>query len=172
MKSISLTPVGPDDVPVLASIGRKTFEQTFAAKNNPEDFADYLEHAFSHEQLASEIANPESAFFVAKVDGRVSGYLKVNRGGAQTETVEGTTLEIERIYVDADLQGAGVGKALFQHALKEAEAMDADAVWLGVWEDNPKAIEFYKRQGFAPFGEHRFVIGNDVQRDILMRFDL
>lgn len=172
MSTISITPVGPDQLSALASIGRKTFEQTFSESNNPEDFSTYLATAFSHEQLSIELANPEARFFFANVAGQVSGYLKLNRGSAQTEAVEGNTLEIERIYVDAELQGSGVGKALFQHAMKEAEVMGADAVWLGVWEDNPKAIEFYTRQGFTPFGEHRFVIGHDVQRDILMRLEV
>ncbi len=172
MSAISITAVASDDVSGLASISRKTFEQTFADKNDPADFDAYLETAFSHEQLSSELGNSGSAFFFARINGQVCGYLKVNTGQAQTEAVEGKTLEIERIYVDADFQGSGVGKALFQQALKQAEAMGADAVWLGVWEENAKAIEFYRKQGFEPFGEHSFVIGKDVQRDILMRLEV
>jgi len=171
MTAISIEPVQADEISALAEIGRKTFEQTFASANDPVDFASYLDRAFSRERLLKEIRNPEVRFFFAKVADRIAGYLKVNRGRAQTEKVEGRTLEIERIYVEAGMQGTGVGKALFQYALQEAEAIEAEAVWLGVWEDNPKAIEFYSRQGFKAFGEHRFTIGKDVQRDILMRRD-
>lgn len=172
MVHVAIDPVRLDELPTLAEIGRKTFEQTFAHSNDPQDFAAYLAQAFAHQQLASELANPEARFWFAKVDGAVAGYLKVNWGSAQTEPVAGKTLEIERIYVDADLQGTGVGKALFQHALTQARTMGAEAVWLGVWEENPKAIEFYSRQGFTAFGEHHFTVGSDVQRDILMRCQL
>ena len=172
MANISIQPVQLNELSVLAQIGEKTFRQTFASSNDPNDLEAYLIEAFAHKQLLLELEKPEASFCFVKVEGKVVGYLKTNRGTAQTERVEGKTLEIERIYIDADVQGLGLGKALFDHALEEAKAIGADAVWLGVWEDNPKAIEFYARQGFKAFGEHEFTIGNDVQRDILMRLEL
>ena len=172
MANISIQPVELDDLSALAQIGAKTFSQTFASSNDPTDFEAYLDKAFATGQLSIEMSNPEASFSFAKVEGKIVGYLKTNRGTAQTENVEGRTLEIERIYVDAEVQGSGVGKALFEHALEEAKAIEADAIWLGVWEENPKAIEFYARQGFIAFGEHEFRIGREVQRDILMRREL
>ncbi|KWV91217.1 GNAT family N-acetyltransferase [Erythrobacter sp. YT30] len=172
MAAISIQQVRPDELIDLAQIGRKTFEQAFGSGNDPLEFAAYLEEAFDPEQLSRELSNPETRFFFAKVDDKIVGYLKTNHGDAQTERIEGQTLEIERIYVDAHAHGSGVGKALFNHAKEEAKACGKDAIWLGVWEENPKAIEFYSRQGFRVFGEHEFRIGNDVQRDILMRLEL
>ena len=52
---------------------------------------------------------------------------------------------------------------------RSAVAKTLDTVWLGVWEHNPKAIEFYKRCGFEVFDKHIFVLGNDPQNDLLMR---
>jgi ribosomal protein S18 acetylase RimI-like enzyme len=172
MTIMSIQSVQRDELPALARIAGKTFRQTFASSNDPKDFEAYLSKAFAQEQLSIELNDHETSFSFAKVDGKIVGYLKTNRGGAQTEKVEGQTLEIERIYVDADVQGSGVGKALFEHALEEAQTIGSDAIWLGVWEENPKAIEFYARQGFRAFGEHEFRIGSDVQRDILMRREL
>lgn len=172
MGQISIKPVQTADVAELARIGRQTFVETFASGNNPDDMADYLGKAFSEDQLSQEMGCPDTSFYFAKQDNDVIGYLKLNVGDAQTEKVEGRTLEIERIYVDARVQGAGVGKSLFEFALEQARQNGADAIWLGVWEDNAKAIEFYARQGFVPFGEHKFIVGDDVQRDVLMRLDL
>jgi len=42
-------------------------------------------------------------------------------------------------------------------------------IWLGVWEHNQRAIDFYKRWGFKKFDEHDFILGNDVQKDWLMK---
>lgn len=172
MAQIGIEPVQTADVSELARIGRQTFIDTFASGNSPDDMADYLERAFSTDQLLLEMRDREASFYFAKRDREVGGYIKLNLGDAQTETVEGRTLEIERIYVDVGAQGAGIGKRLFHFALDQARQNGADAVWLGVWENNPKAIEFYARQGFLAFGEHEFTIGEDVQRDILMRLDL
>ncbi|NLA43929.1 GNAT family N-acetyltransferase, partial [Candidatus Saccharibacteria bacterium] len=42
----------------------------------------------------------------------------------------------------------------------------------GVWEHNDKAIRFYEKLGFRPFGEHLFMLGSDPQTDLLMRLDV
>lgn len=172
MTSILIQPVQHDELEMLAEIGRKTFIETFADGNNPDDLTDYIRRAFSIDRLRAEMQNSGSSFYFAKTDNEIAGYLKLNVGIAQTENIEGHTLEIERIYVTARTQGAGIGKALFDFALDIAKQAQAEALWLGVWEANPKAIKFYERQGFIPFGEHEFRIGKDIQRDILMRLDL
>lgn len=132
--------------------------------------AAYVERAFSTGQILTELRRPGSAFYFAETAGAISGYLKVNTGTAQSEQFSGDTLEIERIYVNADRQGEGTGKALLEFAIAEARRQGREAVWLGVWERNLKAIAFYRRKGFIPFGTHNFAIGKDAQTDILMRF--
>jgi ribosomal protein S18 acetylase RimI-like enzyme len=64
--------------------------------------------------------------------------------------------------------GRGVGAALMQAALREADARGCDAIWLDVWENNNRAIDFYRRWGFVEIGTQPFRLGNDTQRDLLM----
>lgn len=45
-------------------------------------------------------------------------------------------------------------------------------LWLGVWQENKGAIQFYERHGFQKFGTHPYFIGSDEQTDWLMRFHL
>jgi ribosomal protein S18 acetylase RimI-like enzyme len=45
-------------------------------------------------------------------------------------------------------------------------------MWLGVWEENPRAIRFYQKQGFVEFDQHIFQLGEDAQTDILMKLNL
>ena len=88
----------------------------------------------------------------------MAGYLKVNWGGAQTDRKLDNAFEVQRIYVLKEYHGQGVGKALFEKALRIAESGDFDWAWLGVWEKNHKAQHFYKHYGFEKFGEHQFVV--------------
>lgn len=169
MERCTIRPVDPSEVRSLAELGRRTFVAAFASGNAPDDLAAYVERAFGIERIAAELASPDSHFFFAEVGGELAGYLKINTGDAQTERIDGETLEVERIYVDSRRQGRGVGKALLDFSLEEARRRRCDTVWLGVWENNAGAIAFYDRQGFAPFGRHDFVIGTDIQTDILMR---
>ena len=172
MPNIEISPAELSDVPALANIARQTFTETFASANDPTEFAKYVEAAFDETKLLDEVRTEGSAFYFANINEDIAGYLKLTIGEAQTERVPGRTIEIERIYVLESMQGTGVGKALFEFALEKAESQQVDAIWLGVWEENPKAIRFYERQGFQPFGIHSFTIGNEAQNDIMMRFDM
>ena len=113
-------------------------------------------------------------FFFLRVleDGTFAGYLKLNEAPAQTELHDRAALEIERIYVAREFQGLGFGKRLMDRALAEARSRKKAYVWLGVWENNEKALRFYRSYGFYPAGTHVFVMGDDAQTDYLMRKDL
>ncbi|WLT29980.1 N-acetyltransferase [Geothrix sp. PMB-07] len=49
-----------------------------------------------------------------------------------------------------------------------ATAWGADEIWLGVWENNHRALAFYRRWGFQEVGEHVFKIGEQVDRDLIL----
>jgi ribosomal protein S18 acetylase RimI-like enzyme len=77
-------------------------------------------------------------------------------------------IELVRLYVDQAWQGAGIGRALLSAAFDAARAMGGQALWLGVWERNERAIAFYRRHGFERVGEHTFTLGTDRQLDHVM----
>ena len=164
-----ITSLTVSDVSILRGIARDTFIETFSEANKAEDIDRYLAKNFSEDQLARELSNPNSFFYVAEVNGNVVGYLKLNTAHAQTEPQAADALEIERIYVLGSYHGGGVGQALYHHAMSVAQDRKASYVWLGVWEHNHRALRFYEKNGFIAFGTHIFQLGNDQQTDILMK---
>jgi ribosomal protein S18 acetylase RimI-like enzyme len=102
----------------------------------------------------------------------VIGYLKLNKGGSQTELKDNDALEIERIYVLKDFHGKEVGQLLFDKAIEVAKAKHVAYVWLGVWEENKRALQFYTKNGFIEFDQHVFVLGDEAQTDIMMKLAL
>ncbi|GGF13237.1 GNAT family N-acetyltransferase [Hymenobacter cavernae] len=160
------------DINRLQRIGRQTFFETFSASNSEENMKNYLEEGFSLEKMTAELQDPNSAFYLAELDDTVIGYLKVNTGASQTELKDEKALEIERIYVVKEYHGKKVGQMLYEKALQLATQAQADYVWLGVWEENPRAIRFYKKNGFVEFDKHIFTLGDDEQTDIMMKLCL
>lgn len=132
----------------------------------------YLEEEFSVEKLTAECNNPESAFYFATLGGIIIGYLKLNVGQSQTEIKDNNAIEIERIYVLKEFHGKKVGQLLYEKAIQIAKQANAGYVWLGVWEKNMRAINFYTKNGFVPFDKHIFRLGNDVQTDLMMKLKL
>jgi ribosomal protein S18 acetylase RimI-like enzyme len=169
LPDIQITGMGIADIPLLQTLGRTTFEETFAASNTTENLQQYLEEAFTTELLTTEINNPGSAFYMAWLDQQAIGYLKINYGTAQTELQDDKGFEIERIYVLQAFHGKHIGQILFDKAIEIAQARSANYVWLGVWEDNKRAIRFYEKNGFVPFDKHIFMVGGDAQTDIMMK---
>lgn len=172
MKPIEIRQIGATDVTELQQIGRLTFTETFAEHNSPENLADYLEESFASAKLTNELNHPNSRFYFAFVGSKVAGYLKINFSDAQTEAIDPSAMEIERIYVLKEFQRQKIGQALFQKALEVAAETSCSQIWLGVWEKNHKALNFYRKNGFEAFDHHIFRIGDDEQTDFLMKRSL
>lgn len=169
MENLKIDQVKLNDVAQLQNIGRQTFSETFSAVNTEENMTNYLEEGFSVDKLTAELNNTLSQFYFAVLDGEVIGYLKLNIGQAQTDIKDNDALEIERIYVSQAFHGKQVGQLLYNKAIQIARQAGARYVWLGVWEKNPRAISFYKKNGFTEFDKHIFMLGTDEQIDIMMK---
>lgn len=169
MEELELTQVIVAELALLQKIGRETFSETFSEYNSVENMTNYLQEGFSAEKLTEELNNEHSSFYFARLGADVIGYLKVNFGGAQTELQDSKSLEIERIYVLRDYHGKRIGQILYEKAMELAEQHQVNYVWLGVWEENPRAIHFYQKNGFVAFDKHVFKLGEDEQTDIMMK---
>ena len=157
-----------EDAGLLAELGARTFAETFATDNSPEDIAAYIGAFFNLAQQMAELADPSSTFLIAEVRGLVAGYAKLHAGEA-AEGVDGAKpVELVRLYVSREWLGRGVGEALMRACVDEARQAGHRTVWLGVWERNARAQAFYRKWNFRAVGEHVFQLGSDPQRDILM----
>lgn len=172
MENMNIRKLTLTDIEQLQKIGRQTFFETFSADNTEENMNNYLVEGFSKEKLTAELENKDSAFYFAETGDSAIGYLKLNFGQSQTELKDDVAVEIERIYVSKEFHGKKVGQLLYEMAIQIANERKAEYVWLGVWEENKRAIAFYKKNGFVEFSKHIFKLGNDEQTDILMKLKL
>jgi len=166
---ISIQKITLNEVEALQAISRLTFYETFAAVNTEENMSRYLENDLSLDRLSEELSNPNSEFYFAFCEDEVIGYLKINYKSAQNEHKTANSIEIERIYVKKMFLGKKVGKSLLEHAFDLAKQNQLDFIWLGVWEENQRAIHFYKQFDFEEYDKHVFMLGKDSQTDILMK---
>ena len=158
-----------DDAGLLADLGARTFYDTFAADNTPEDMAAYLSASFSPSLQAKEIADPDTVLLVAEIDGIAAGYAKLQLTAPPPCVTGHNPVELSRLYVSSALIGSGVGAAIMEACMSEANRAGSETMWLGVWEKNERAQAFYKRWGFQVVGEHVFLLGSDAQRDLIMQ---
>ena len=157
-----------DDLPKLLEISYETFNETFKNQNSPENIKAYLKKAFKLKQLKKELTNVSSLFFFLYFNNEVAGYLKVNINYAHPEEIGDESLEIERVYIKSKFQKNGFGNNLLNKAVEIAMECKKKKIWLGVWEKNEKAIDFYKKAGFVQTGFHTFYMGDEEQIDLIM----
>jgi len=140
-----------------------------AHDNTEEQLQEYFEEAYNLRVLSTELEDPDSETYFIMHEEEIAGFLKVNWGNAQTERELENAFEIQRLYVLQTYQGFGLGKQLFEFALEHAEKNGFSWAWLGVWEHNTKAQAFYNRYGFEKFSQHRFMVGQKVDTDWLLK---
>lgn len=172
MTNFTIRIININDLQTLQSISKQTFSETFASSNSKENMEKYLNEALSLEKLNEELNNPNSLFYFIEDNHTPIGYLKLNMGASQTELYDNTALEIERIYVTQAYQGKKVGQQLYEKAIQVAKEKEVAYIWLGVWEENHKAIQFYTKNGFTAFDKHVFTLGHEAQTDIMMKLPI
>lgn len=157
-----------DEARVLTRFCAQAFTDTYAAFNTPEDMKVYLAENFSLERIEQELTDPDIVYLVMRADDQVIGYGKMVKSEPEPCIRQSPVLELARLYVDKPLIGKGLGKKLMTACLEETGRLGYKALWLGVWENNPRAIRFYQSMGFEKVGEHAFVLGEDVQNDFIL----
>jgi len=161
-----------DDAKILSELGARTFYDAFAKDNTPENIEAYLKASFSPKIQLTELSDPENIFLIIESENTPIGYAQLIMNSTDQAIHRTKPLEIRRIYASKEYQGKGVGKELMQATIREARQRGCDCVWLGVWEKNQRAIEFYKKWGFREVGLHLFSVGDDPQNDYVMELEL
>jgi ribosomal protein S18 acetylase RimI-like enzyme len=158
-----------EDARLIADFSRQTFYETFAAQNTEENMQLHMVQYYKVEKIQAELIDPLNIFLLAYIGDKLVGYAKMNEDVKKESGSLDNPIEIERIYTVKEMIGKGVGKKLMEKCLGIAKEKNMKVIWLGVWESNTRAIEFYQRWGFEKFGEHSFPVGNDPQKDWLMK---
>ena len=158
-----------DDAILIASISHQTFYDTFSPYNSMQDMDKFLNQQFTKGKLILEVGAKQNIFLLAYNGDSVAGYVKIRDDRVPLSMGKVSALEIARLYAMTDQIGKGVGSQLMQSCLQIAKEKNKEWLWLGVWEKNQRAIDFYMKWGFEKFDETDFLLGDDMQRDWLMK---
>ncbi len=170
--SVFIREAKTEDAETIGKVAAQTFTETFEWYNSAENMRDYNESHFATHQILAEIEDKNAIMYVALINDEIIGYAKLKSSETPEELGNLTSIEIERLYVKKEFHDKKVGLALMNTCVEKAKEKKVNVIWLGVWEQNPKAINFYTKIGFEKFGQHIFQLGDDAQIDYLMKMDL
>lgn len=169
---LQIIPAIREHAHALAKFSSAAFYDAYAYANTPEDMQQYVAEHFSEEEILHEIEKQNTFIFLAMLDGKIVGYVKLGTATSPEQLNGKPAIEIERLYVDKNLQSQKIGAALMNHLVEFAKMQGKKVIWLGVWKKNVRAVAFYEREGFRKFGETIFTLGRDLQQDFLMKREI
>ena len=157
------------DATALADFAARTFAEAFGDQTAPDDLSAHLAHTYTPGLQAAELADPDVITLLALRGDSIVAYAQVRRNGkAPACSDAGDTVEVQRFYADRSVRGTGVARHLMERALDAAIELGGRHAWLGVWQNNERAVAFYRKAGFIPVGTTVYVVGADHQTDHVM----
>lgn len=159
-----LRPACADDAATLAAFAAQAFTDTYRDLDDAQDIADYCAEHFQPEVMAGVIADPACITTLAWVGEVLAGYAIV-RSKAPPDCVSGPAVQLWRLYLGQGFIGQKLGARLMQAAQAQARQRGAATLWLGVYDRNVRAVEFYRRFGFAQVGVSEFLFGGRIYSD-------
>lgn len=171
-QSVHIAHVGPADAEIITQLSITTFRETYGAFVSAENMDSHVAEHFNVDRIRNELSVPGFRFYLATSDNRPAGYMKLRSDRQPRGLSDLRCLEIQRIYVSQEFQGASIGKELMQLAKQIAKDEHYQVLWLQVWQKNEKAIRFYQKSGFVIYETATFTFGRETNADFLMRFDL
>lgn len=157
------------DIPEMREVAISTYQDTFAEFNTPENMNAYFQDAYNLETLTNELHEINSKLFLACDNLKIIGFARLRKSSEVRDQLGDNTIELQRLYVHTHAQGKSAGKLLMEKSMQYASDRNYEWIWLGVWEKNFRAQEFYKKWGFEKFSEHTFWMGDDPQIDWLLK---
>ncbi|WP_336987292.1 GNAT family N-acetyltransferase [Altererythrobacter aquiaggeris] len=166
-----LRPASLDDIPALAALGRSSFVAAFGHLYKREDLDAFLDAAYSRAAVSQDMADPNRLYRLASDGNALTGYCKISLVSPYAQHSDARDpMAINQLYTAPGATGQGIGAALMEWALAEANHRGKDAIQLSVWSENHGAQRFYQRYGFAKIADIHFMVGN--HRDDELLFEL
>ena len=169
---LSIRIASPADAAALAELAADTFPLACPPSTTAEAIAAFIAENFTVERMGEYLADVDRTLLVAEEpDGHLVGYSMLVAGepaDADAAAAVGArpAIELSKFYTRALAHGSGVVAGPLMEATLEAAAVAGVAtVWLGVNEENARAIRFYEKHGFAKVGRKHFRLGDREEDD-------
>lgn len=157
-----------DDAEAIAELAAASFALACPPGTRQADLEAYIGSELTPARFRMHLADPGRSTFLAVLGDGLAGYLMIGSDAPPAAVTATRPMELCKLYVRAEHHGQGIADRLMAAAKQAALSADHDALWLGVFQRNARALAFYRRHGFEVVGEQRFLVGSDPQEDYLM----
>lgn len=163
------------DAATLGDISARAWEATYRGMIPDAELDEWVATAPDawREGLAKQAAGSASRAWVAERAGSVIGFATTAPGGDRWLPPPEGAGELTNLYLDPDVIGQGVGRALYDHAVADLAARGFDPLVVWAFRDNHRARRFYEGRGLVmDVAEHAWVLAGVPCPIVRFRGDL
>jgi ribosomal protein S18 acetylase RimI-like enzyme len=174
MEGIVIRKIKTKDIDKVAQIAMDSYVEMFGDEMEKEDLDYELE-----KRNSKYFSKTKNNVLVAIIENNIIGFIEFGAIGYKKEDlpknveIKESDIELNKIYIDADYRGKGVGKKLIQEMINIVQKSDVNNIYLDVYGENKRAVKTYNRMGFKEVGQIPFTVDGEVKGfDILMRKEI
>ena len=156
--SIRIKAFGSSEVETLAQLSIETFIESHGRIADEEDIQAYIDLNFSLKKLTEALQDSRTFFNKIYVNDQIAGYSKLIINEPHPLSQVTPVAKFERLYLLKDFYGMGLGEKLLEHNIEIAQTHNQKGLWLFVWTENKKGLQFYQKSNFKSIGQHNFKI--------------
>ena len=171
---VSIVRATENDIELLVELSRQTFLESHGHSASKEDIDKYVDEKYNTEVLKQELADENNIYHLLYYNNKAAGFSKIIFNSPYINAAEKNITKLERIYLLAAFHDLRLGGQLFEYNIQLMKSNNQSGVWLYVWKENQRAIQFYTKKGFVIIGSHDFKISDNhsnPNHQLLLRFE-
>jgi diamine N-acetyltransferase len=169
----SIVRAGEKDAPLLSEIAKLTFIESHGDSANAEDINFYMTEKYSDRIFEKELNDIKNIYHILYYNDHPAGYSNVIFDSPYPGSQVKNIAKLERLYLLKEFYDLKLGRELFQLNIDLSKRNHQTGMWLFVWKENDRAVNFYKKNGFMIIGSHDFKISethSNPNHQMFLRF--
>lgn len=154
----SIIKANENDCRLLSVLATTTFIESHGHSAKPEDITAYVAEKYSEQILKEELGDQQNIYHILYYKDRAAGYSKIMLDTPYPGSDTGNLTKLERLYLLKNFYSLRLGSELLRFTIELSKRSQQRGMWLFVWKENHRAVNFYQKQGFHIIGSHDFKI--------------
>jgi ribosomal protein S18 acetylase RimI-like enzyme len=154
----NITKATPNDAKQLVHVAKEAFLTAHGHSASKEDIDNYVSANFTEANFIEELINPDNHYYIIYRQNKIAGYSKITLNTSNKNIASQNIMFMSRLYLLEEFYGLSLGKELFNFNIEFSKKHKQQGIWLAVWTENERAINFYTKRGFHIVGKYDFII--------------
>ncbi len=136
------------DVELISEIAGKTFIESHGHSASELNISNYVKHNYNVDTFIKELQNSENNYYLVYYNKVLAGFSNIQFNKIYPKIENKAVAKLDRIYILKSFYGLTIGKVLFDFNEKLAIENHQFGIWLYVWTENERSIQFYSKNNF------------------------